>query len=142
MKAESNLGGLLGKSARLISNTLDSKLRSLGLTSQQWTLLAELSVSGSRNQTDLAKALLKNKASICSLVNYLEAKNCVERKASIHNRRNKIVVLTPRGHQLFQQSKALAFDIIAKATKGVAADDLAIVEIVLCQLIKNLEKSP
>ncbi|WP_456389732.1 MarR family winged helix-turn-helix transcriptional regulator, partial [Profundibacter sp.] len=94
MKAEANIGGLLGKSSRMMSNALDAKLRPLGLTSQQWSLLAVLSTTGGRNQTELAKALLKTKASVGSLVNYLETKTYILREVSATDRRETIVVLT------------------------------------------------
>lgn len=139
MKAEANIGGLLGKTSRMMSNALDAKLLPLGLTSQQWSLLAVLSTSGGRNQTELAKALLKTKASVGSLVNYLETKDCIMRKVSTTDRRETIVVLTAAGREVYAKSKPLVAEIIARATRGLEPDDLARTQITLNRIIENLK---
>lgn len=139
MKTRKNLGGLLGKSSRLMSNALDIKLKSLGLTAQQWSLMAELSSIGGRNQTELAMALLKTKASVGSLIDYLEKKNCIERKASSKDRRETIIELTPTGRALFAQSSPLAMEIIAGATHGLDPDALKNAQNTLKKIIANLE---
>jgi len=141
MKAEENLGGLLGKSSRLMSNALDAHLKDLRLTSQQWSLMAELAFAGGRNQTELARALLKNKASVGSLIDYLETKNCIARTASPTDRREIIIELTPTGQAIFERSKPLAGDIITRATNGINRDEQAIAQRVLKQIIQNLESS-
>jgi len=141
MKAKTNLGGLLGKSSRLMSNALDAKLKCMGLTSQQWSLMAELASVGGRNQTELAQALLKNKASVGSLIDYLEKKNCITRKASPKDRRETIVELTPTGWALFGESTPLAREIIDQATNGLPQGELATTLTVLKQIIHNLERN-
>ncbi len=139
MKAEENLGGLLGKSSRLLSNAFDVKLRDLGLTSQQWSLLAELTASNGRNQTELAGALLKNKASVGSLIDYLKKKDCITGSASPTDRREIIIKLTPKGIAVFAKSVPLANEIIAQATRGVELAELRNAQNVLRQIITNLE---
>lgn len=37
MKVESNIGGLLGKSSRLLANRFNSDLVTLGFTVEQWS---------------------------------------------------------------------------------------------------------
>ena len=139
MRAEANIGGLLGKSSRMMSNALDAKLRPLGLTSQQWSLLAVLSTSGGRNQTELAKTLLKTKASVGSLINYLETKGCVTRQVSSSDRRETIVVLTNVGREIYTKSKPLVEDVITRATQGIELDDLIRTQATLIQMIENLK---
>ena len=141
MRAESNLGGLLGKAARLMSNTLNARLKALGLTAQQWSLMAELSHKGGRNQTELAEALLKGKASVGSLIDYLEKKNCIARLPSPNDRRETIIALTPTGHALFESAIPEAKGVIRTANNGVSPEDLATTQKVLQQIIHNLEDS-
>ena len=71
MKAESNIGGLLGKSSRLLANRFNSDLVALGLTVEQWSLLALLWDTDHQTQKALQVSLLKDKASINSLLRYL-----------------------------------------------------------------------
>jgi len=139
MKAEMNLGGLLGKSSRLMSNALDEKLKNMGVTAQQWILLAELSHVSGRNQTELADALLKNKASVGSLIDYLEKKNCIARKTSPKDRRETIIELTQTGRALYQQAQPMALEVISRATGGIQPDDLASAQTVLQKIIRNFE---
>ena len=139
MKAEANIGGLLGKSSRMMSNALDARLLPWGLTSQQWSLLAVLCTTGGRNQTQLAKALLKTKASVGSLVNYLETKTYILRDVSTADRRETIVVLTAAGREIYAKSLPVVAEIIARATRGIQPDDLAKTEITLNRIIENLK---
>jgi len=138
MHAKTNFGGLLGKSSRLMSNVLDAKLQEIGLTSQQWVVLAELSVSDGCNQTKLAKSLLKNKASVGSLVNYLVKKDCVTRATSQEDRRETAIVLTPIGRAIFAKSKPMVKEVLRQATQGLMPEEEAVSKKVLLQIINNL----
>ena len=53
MRAESNLGGLLGKSSRLLSNQFNHDLTQHNLTVEQWSLLAVLWTEDAQKQKDL-----------------------------------------------------------------------------------------
>ena len=66
MKAESNLGGLLGKVSRLLANEFNNSLSQHQITVEQWSLLAVLWVEDGQKQKELQSALLKNKATINS----------------------------------------------------------------------------
>lgn len=139
MDTETNLGKLLGQSSRLMSNALDIELRGLGITAQQWSLLAELMHKGGRNQTELAAALLKTKASVGSLIDYLEQKSCIIRVASPRDRRETIIEITATGRTLFKQALPLAGQVISRATGAIQPEDMATTQKTLQQIILNFE---
>ncbi len=140
MKAENNIGGLLGKSSRLLSNNLNSDLTKLGLTVEQWSLLAVLWDRNNISQKELQETLLKDKASINSLVNYLIKNGFICKEQSLQDKRSFIVSLTKKGKEVKDESVPLAIKNIMKATDGIKKEELDIFVKVTTQIIKNLTK--
>lgn len=140
MKAESNLGGLLGKSSRLLSNAFNTDLVTLGITVEQWTLLATLWTDDHQNQKALQETLLKDKASINSLLRYLIQGGFVSKKQSRQDKRSFIVSLTDKGREIQKTSIPLAMKNIKIAIEGIEPKNLAICTEVLAQIILNLTK--
>jgi len=130
MKAESNIGGLLGKASRLLSNN----------TVEQWTLLATLWTQDHQSQKALQEALLKDKASINSLLNYLIKGGFVIKKQSTQDKRSFIVSLTQKGKEIQAQSIPIAMENIGVAVAGIDPKELEVLTKVLNQIIINLTK--
>ena len=100
MRAESNLGGLLGKSSRLLSNQLNYDLTQHNLTVAQWSLLAVLWSEDAQKQKELQAALLKDKATINSLVSYLVKNGFVMKKRDSVDKRSFVISLTSKGRSM------------------------------------------
>ena len=140
MKAESNIGGLLGKSSRLLANRFNSDLVALGLTVEQWSLLALLWDKDHQTQKALQVALLKDKASINSLLRYLIQNGFVTKIQNPEDKRSFIVSLTTQGQAIKAQSIPLAMQNIGYATQDIDKHDLEITVKTLQHIIKNLTK--
>jgi len=140
MKAESNLGGLLGKSSRLLSNQFNSDLLEYDLTVEQWSLLAILWSEDGLKQKELQEALLKDKATINSLVNYLIKNGFISKKRDAVDKRSFIISLTQRGRAMQQITIPLAIQNIGRAIDGIDSSELEIMVKVLNQIINNLTK--
>jgi len=140
MEAENNLGGLLGKSSRLLANRFNSDLVTLGLTVEQWSLLALLWDTDHQTQKMLQVALLKDKASITSLLHYLIQNAFVTKIQNPEDKRSFIVSLTPKGKEIKTQSIPLAMQNIGYAIEGIDADALETTIETLKQIIQNLTK--
>jgi DNA-binding MarR family transcriptional regulator len=52
------------------------------------------------NQQEIADATIKDKASLTYLIDNLVRRNLVQRTEDSHDRRNKIITLTPQGQEL------------------------------------------
>ena len=140
MKAENNIGGLLGKSSRLLSNNLNTDLNKLNLTVEQWSLLAVLWDTNGISQKELQEALLKDKASINSLIKYLIKNGFITKKQSEHDKRSFLVSLTKKGEKVKEESIPLAMKNIMKAVDGIQKEELDIFVKVTTQIIQNLTK--
>ncbi len=140
MKAESNLGGLLGKSSRLLSNTFNSELIKHGVTVEQWTLLAVLWDEDHQSQKALQAALLKDKATISSLINYLVKSDFVSKCQDKKDKRSFVISLTAKGRGIQGITIPIAIKSIGIATKNINKNDLETTYKVLNQIIINLIK--
>jgi len=140
MKAESNLGGLLGKSSRLLSNQFNRDLLQHSLTVEQWSLLAVLWSEDGQKQKELQKVLLKDKATINSLVNYLFKNGFIDKEQDMVDKRSFIISLTPKGKSMQHVTIPLAMKNIGIAIEGIDANELEITVKVLNQIIINLTK--
>ena len=138
MKPESNLGGLLGKSSRLMANLFNSDLIALGLTISQWTLLALLWERDHQHQKELQHALLKDKATVTSLVTYLIRNGFITKTKDENDKRSYIVSLTQKGQEVRVKTIPFAIQNITLATKGIDKEALEITTKVLSQIITNL----
>ena len=140
MKAESNLGGLLGKSSRLLSNHFNSDLTQHNFTVEQWSLLAVLWSEDAQKQKDLQAALLKDKATINSLVTYLVKSGFVLKKQDSTDRRSFIISLTQLGKKMKEVTIPIAMQNIGIVIEDISSSDLEITIKVLKQIIINLTK--
>ena len=140
MRAESNLGGLLGKSSRLLSNHFNADLIQLGLTVEQWTLLAVLWDKDAQKQKELQAALLKDKATINSLVGYLVKNGFITKERDLLDKRSFIISLTEKGKEMKMKTIPLAMKNIGMAVEGISPKELETTVKVLTQIIHNLTK--
>jgi len=138
MKAESNLGGLLGKSSRLLANAFNNALSEHTLTIGQWTLLALLWERDYQSQKELQDELLKDKASVTSLVSYLIKNGFISKKQNSSDKRSFIVSLTQKGKDIQAKTIPIAIKNIMTATQSISSEELAITTKVLTQIITNL----
>jgi len=140
MRAESNLGGLLGKSSRLLSNQFNHDLVQHNLTVEQWSLLAVLWSDDAQKQKDLQAALLKDKATINSLVSYLVKNGFVMKERDSIDKRSFIISLTSKGRSIQEVTIPLAMKNIGKAIEGIDEEALKTTVKVLTQIIDNLTR--
>ena len=140
MRAESNLGGLLGKASRLLSNQFNNDLTQHNLTVEQWSLLAVLWSEDVQKQKGLQAALLKDKATINSLVSYLVKNGFVMKERDSIDKRSFIISLTSKGREMQQVTIPFAMKNIGKAIEGIDEDALKTTVMVLDQIINNLTK--
>ena len=140
MKAESNLGGLLGKSSRLLANRFNNDLVQHELTIAQWTLLALLWEKDKQSQKELQEELLKDKATITSLITYLIKSEFITKSKDTNDKRSFIVSLTDKGRAIQKVTIPIAIQNITLATQGITQSDLETTYKVLTQIITNLTK--
>jgi MarR family transcriptional regulator for hemolysin len=116
---ERNFGFLVHDVARLLRVAYDRRARELGLTRSQWWVLNNLFRNQGITQSELAEILEIEKASLGRLLDRLEAKGWVERRADSADRRAKRLHLTGEVQALMRGLRALAAELRADAMDGL-----------------------
>ena len=134
--AERNIGFLLNDAARLMRVNYDRRMAELGLTRSQWWVLTHLYFNEGITQTELSGLLDIERASLGRLLDRLEQKGWVERRADGSDRRIKRVFLTGEVEPLMQTMRAVAAETRADSLSGLSpADQERLIEFLL--KIKN-----
>ena len=109
--------------ARLLRTVFERRVRSLGLTRAQWVVIARVHRHPGLSQTEIADLLEIEKATAGRLIDRMEAKDWLERRADPNDRRINRLHLTREAERLH----ALIWPI-AESTVDSALQDLSTTE--------------
>ena len=135
-----SISSIINRSGRLLSNKLNKTFSEKGykITREQWITLSVLTDEKGITQQELADKGFKNKASITSLIDHMEANNLVIRSSDKKDRRIKRIYLTKEGEDLYVKLTKSAYTVIDKAVKNIDEDDLQKSIDILNKIINNL----
>ena len=106
---EERFSNALHSTARAWKAAVDRRLKYLGLSQASWTTITAIAKAPhALSQIELANRLGIEGATMVAMVDRLVKAQLVEREASAHDRRVKLVVLTNAGKQLYGKVKAEA----------------------------------
>jgi MarR family transcriptional regulator for hemolysin len=114
------IGFLISDVARLMRTVFDRRVRTRGLTRAQWLVLTRLHRRPGASQSELADMMEVEKATAGRLIDRLEAKGWVERRAQVGDRRINRVYLTADAERVHKRIWR-----IAAATVDDALADLS-----------------
>ena len=100
-----------------------ARLEPLGLDPRQGLVLRVLDAGGAMTQADLARAIRVPASKIVGLVDELEAKGLVERRAGQADRRVRVLHLTDRGRGAVTDLARISREHEADLTGDLTADD-------------------
>ena len=115
-----SLGFLISDAARLMRTVFDRRVRRLELTRAQWLVLARLNRRPGASQSELADMMEVEKASAGRMVDRLERKGWIERRADPVDRRINRLYLTAEAENIGQRMR-----MVAEQTVGDALRDLS-----------------
>ena len=118
--SDDHIGFLISDVARLMRTVFDRRVRRLGLTRAQWLALTRLHRRPGASQSELADMMEVEKATVGRLIERLEAKGWVERRAQAGDRRINRVYLTAEAERVHDRIWR-----IAEATVEDALADLS-----------------
>lgn len=95
-----SLGFLVNGLAKMMRSALELRLKELELTPTAWTALMQLSEGQELNQTDLARKIYLDSATITRTLDVLETKGYIERHQAAGDRRTHIVKITKSGYEM------------------------------------------
>jgi DNA-binding MarR family transcriptional regulator len=122
---DEHIGFMISDVARLMRTVFDRRVRRLGLTRAQWLALTRLHRRPGASQSELADMMEVEKATVGRLIDRLEAKGWVERRAQAGDRRVNRVYLTAEAERLHQRiwriAEATVEDALAELSPREAA---------------------
>jgi DNA-binding MarR family transcriptional regulator len=113
--------------ARLIRTEADKRARAHGMTRAQWTILINLERQPGLLQKELAEVLEVEPITVARLVDRLEARGMVERRADPNDRRCWRLHLTDASRPLMSEIGDQLAELAEIVTTGLADDTLRVV---------------
>ncbi|MBP2643045.1 MAG: transcriptional regulator [Firmicutes bacterium] len=95
-------GDILHNTDNNLSNLLSVRFKVFNITPEQWNLLNSLILKDGINQKELAQTAGKTQTIVTRMLDILERKGFVERRADPRDRRAYLVFITEKGRSLQQ----------------------------------------
>ena len=108
------------------------------ITMEQLAILETLSNKGDMNMTELSKTVWKQNANITRIVDKLEKRQLVVRKAIEGDRRANLVSITDIGKQLFEKVIPIVIDVYTDITSDISEEENTTTLRVLNKIISHL----
>lgn len=124
---DQHFGWLTADVARLMRTVFDRRVRGLGLTRAQWLALTRLDRRPGASQSELADMMEIEKAPAGRIVDRLEEKGWIERRAEPTDRRINRIYLTERGQRIHAAIMPIAEATVTDALAGLTAAERSLV---------------
>ncbi len=108
------------------------------ITMEQLVVLEILKTNGDMNMTELSKTVWKQNANITRIVDKLEKRQLVVRKAVEGDRRAYLVSITDEGKLLFKNVIPIVIKVYKGFTSGISKEEEVITLRVLNKIISHL----
>lgn len=131
---------LLGQLDRIGNYYLNHSFEKSGfpVTREQWVIMKMLWEKNGVSQQELADDLMKNKASITSLIENMEKKDLVSRKTNSFDKRSKMVFLTEKGKDIRLSIDDFFRKLTQDFVKSIDVGELNTTRNVLEKMLANL----
>jgi MarR family transcriptional regulator for hemolysin len=123
---------------RLLSRRIDAALADYGLSRTQWRLLAYVLRQEGITQSELARVLELERASVGNTVDIMERKGLVMRVANPDDRRVWRIAATDRAHDLLPGLRGIIDDMLDRTFSGIPPSAIAALSGALDHIVANL----
>ncbi len=111
------------------------------ITMEQLAILEMLKARGDMNMTKLSNSVWKQNANITRIVDKLEQRKLVERKAVEGDRRAYLISITRRGEQLFEDVIPIVIGVYKEAMSDISREEEKVTLETLKKIIAGLSAS-
>src|SRR5829696_4560215 len=132
------IGVMISDVGRLLRTAFDRRVRRLGLTRAQWLVLTRLHRRPGASQSELAEMMEVEKATAGRMIDRLEAKGWVERRAQNGDRRIKRVHLTAEAERVHKRIWRMAELTLDDALANFSAQEGRQLRALLARVKQNL----
>ena len=119
------IGVVISDVARLLRTEFDRRVRKLGITRSQWLVLTRLHRNPGASHSELADMMEVEKASAGRMIDRLETKGWVERRAQEGDRRVNRIYLTPEAERVHKRIWRVAEATVDDALAGLSGPEAA-----------------
>ncbi len=138
MNVENLLSYMLKKTQHMLRMRMDEALRSLDLTTPQYSVLAQLELNPGISNAALARSSFITAQTMHGIVSNLEKNNLIKRKSDPQHGRILCAVLTTHGADLVQQAHTIIRKVETRMTASMTADHQNLLEKMLTACFDNL----
>ncbi len=140
---ENSLGAQMAIALQLIKRKTQQAITNAGfiITMEQLAVLEILNFQGEMNMTELSHALWKQNANITRIVDKLEKRDFVIRKAVKGDRRANLLSITDRGKQVFNKVLPVINEVNNKAGSDISQEERKTTLLTLKKIINHLSES-
>ena len=136
-----DFGFRVARIARRLRQAVDAELRVLGLTEATWRPLVYVRRLGDGvRQKELATALSIEGPSLVRILDNLERRGLIERRADESDRRARGIHLTRSGRELAKRAAKAGGEVQARVLASVSAAELEACQRVLAGIERELEE--
>jgi homoprotocatechuate degradation regulator HpaR len=121
---EHSLPMLLLKAREAVMTRFRPMLREVGLTEQQWRVIRALSEVGEHDAGELAKVSYILSPSLTRILQRLENRGLIQRRADEADQRRTLISLSDEGQKLFSMVRPLSSAIYAQIASELGSDRL------------------
>ena len=115
------------------------KSNGFDVTPEQWAVLSRLAEKDGLSQNDIAHITFKDNANITRIVDKLQRKGLLERKAHPSDRRTWLLYITPGGKGVIKQLQPLALKVLERATGQIPEEEVRKLNNQMQKIIHNLQ---
>lgn len=135
-----SIGRLIYKTSLNLRNYAEKMLNPYDLTVEQFHILKNASVNLGLNQNQLCEQVGKKPANITRILDRLEKKRWIERRANPDDRRSSLIFLTPEGRRIISEVSDNFEAYSSWFIKGISPDEELIFRRILGKIDKNIEQ--
>ncbi|WP_284640100.1 MarR family winged helix-turn-helix transcriptional regulator [Paenibacillus silviterrae] len=137
MKLEDSFGFLINHAGRRMSQLLTLHFQAYDITTEQWTVLHRLAEQDGISQKELARRTEKDQTNITRILDHLQRKGLIERRANASDRRSFLTYITDKGRGLDQTLVPIEQRVISSVMRGFTEEQIHILRELLIQMTQN-----
>ncbi|MGH1365991.1 MAG: MarR family winged helix-turn-helix transcriptional regulator [Calditrichia bacterium] len=139
-KLDHNLGYLINRTAWGLKHAMQKAIneKELGITTNHWAILQQLDETDGLSQIELAKILEKDRPNVTRILDVMQKKQLVIRKADPNDRRKYLIYLTDKGKEIKAQIEPLSIAVREEAFEHISGADLKKLRKLMIQITNNL----
>lgn len=136
------LGIMLKQAQSLLGQSMDHKLRPLGLSVPQFACLRALRDTPGLSGSELSRRMFVSRQSMNGVVLGLEKRELIARPSDKEHGRIRQAELTTAGCTLLGEAEGLVAETVHSMISGVSAEEIGITLSVLSRMSSNLADDP